>query len=360
MNYGELLDADVAVIGAGFFGCEIALQLRRLGVPRVLLLDREPAILRRASAVNQARVHNGYHYPRAVLTALRARASFDRFLAEYGHAIRTGIAQFYAIARSSYTNATQFERFCATISIPCRPAPRQVVSLFDEGMVEDVFEAREAVFDTTVIAAHMMSKLVELAIDVRLSLPVRLAKVTDTDIILESPRGQLRTRHVVNATYACLDGIGISLRAQLKRELAEVVLVEPPPELLSSGITVIDGPFFSLLPFPPANLHSLTHVRYTPHEARLAAPSDHARPSHSNASAMIRDAARYLPRMARTRAIRSLFEWKTVLLQSEEHDDRPILLETSPMSDRIVSVLGAKIDNIYDVRDAIRARRWDT
>ncbi len=73
MNHIELLDADVAVIGAGFFGCEIALQLRRLGVPRVLLLDREAAILRRASAVNQARVHNGYHYPRAVLTALRAR-----------------------------------------------------------------------------------------------------------------------------------------------------------------------------------------------------------------------------------------------------------------------------------------------
>ncbi len=227
-------------------------------------------------------------------------------------------------------------------------------------MIEDAFEAQEAVFDTTVIAAQLMSTLVELAIDVRLSMPVRLAKVADNAIMLETPRGQIRTRHVVNATYAFLDGIGVPLRTPLKRELAEVVLVEPPPELLSFGITVIDGPFFSLLPFPPAKLHSLTHVRYTPHEARIDAPPDDVRPSRSNADAMIRDAARYLPRITRVRVIRSLFEWKAVLLQSEEHDDRPILLETSPISDRIVSVLGAKIDNIYDVRDAIRARRWDT
>ena len=226
-------------------------------------------------------------------------------------------------------------------------------------MVGDVFEAHEAVFDTTVIARHLTSQLIQQAIDVRLSTPVRLAKVTDSAVVLETPRGRLKTSHVVNATYAFLDGIGAPLRTPLKRELAEVVLVEPPPDLLSLGITVIDGPFFSLLPFPPAKLHSLTHVRYTPHEARIDAPSHDVHPSRSNANAMIRDAARYLPRITRARVIRSLFEWKAVLVQSEEHDDRPILLETSPISDRVVSVLGAKIDNIYDVRDAIRSRRWE-
>ena len=31
------------------------------------------------------------------------------------------------------------------------------------------------------------------------------------------------------------------------------------------GVTIMDGPFMSSIPFPQRNLHSLTHVRYTPH-----------------------------------------------------------------------------------------------
>jgi glycine/D-amino acid oxidase-like deaminating enzyme len=58
---------DAIVIGGGFYGCEIALELVRLGFEKVVLVEREPGLLRRASFVNQARIHNGYHYPRAYL-----------------------------------------------------------------------------------------------------------------------------------------------------------------------------------------------------------------------------------------------------------------------------------------------------
>src|SRR4051794_27058259 len=64
---------EAAVVGAGYFGCRAALHLRGLGFSRVLLLDREDAIMRRASFVNQARVHNGYHYPRSLGTAISSR-----------------------------------------------------------------------------------------------------------------------------------------------------------------------------------------------------------------------------------------------------------------------------------------------
>ena len=44
--------------------------------------------------------------------------------------------------------------------------------------------------------------------------------------------------------------------------------------------------------------------------------------------------------------------------RSERDDSRPILFEVSPDSPRIISIMGAKLDNIYDALDAIRLYRW--
>ena len=46
---------------------------------------------------------------------------------------------------------------------------------------------------------------------------------------------------------------------------AQHILREMSDELKNSGITVMDGPFFSVMPFPAKGLHSFSHVRYTPH-----------------------------------------------------------------------------------------------
>jgi hypothetical protein len=46
-----------------------------------------------------------------------------------------------------------------------------------------------------------------------------------------------------------------------------MALVEVPEPVRGLGITVMCGPFFSVMPFPPRGLHTLSHVRYTPHEA---------------------------------------------------------------------------------------------
>src|SRR6476646_8282613 len=89
---------DVVVIGGGFFGCMIARNLRR-DHARVLILERGGRLLGRASYNNQARVHNGYHYPRSVLTAYRSRINAPRFVAEFKDAIYATTQQYYAVSR---------------------------------------------------------------------------------------------------------------------------------------------------------------------------------------------------------------------------------------------------------------------
>ena len=116
---------DAVVVGGGFYGAVIADYLaRERGLQRVVLLEREADLMARASYANQARVHNGYHYPRSFTTAYRSRVNLPRFVSDWSSAVDTGLTKLYAIARRhSKVTAAQFQRFCRSIGAPLEPAP---------------------------------------------------------------------------------------------------------------------------------------------------------------------------------------------------------------------------------------------
>src|SRR5438128_12447990 len=113
---------EALVVGGGFYGCMIACHLRRR-LPRVLLVEKHGALLQRASAVNQARVHHGYHYPRSLLTGFRSRINYARFVRAFASCIDRSFATYYAIGRMfSKVTAAQFQLFCRRIGAPLAPA----------------------------------------------------------------------------------------------------------------------------------------------------------------------------------------------------------------------------------------------
>jgi glycine/D-amino acid oxidase-like deaminating enzyme len=351
--------ADAIVIGGGFYGCETALELKRLGFGRIVVVEREAGLLRRASFVNQARVHNGYHYPRAYATALKSRKNFETFVDEYADVVMHDLEMYYAIARGSRVTAEQFETFCQTIGAFYRPAHQDIEHLFAPGTVERVFHVRELAFDAVKLAVRLRAGLENSGIDLNLNSEARIVSLDDTGVDLTISGRRERARYVFNCTYSGLEGVGVKLRTRIKKELTEMVLIAPPPQIRCRGFTVMDGPFFSTMPFPASGLHSLSHVRYTPHEASADIDGATLRPARSNALAMLRDAARYMPCLHSARIVESLFELKAVLIRNEDDDARPILVERSDAGGRVFSVLGGKIDNVYELRDFLRNQTWN-
>jgi glycine/D-amino acid oxidase-like deaminating enzyme len=349
---------DALVIGAGFYGAEVALELKRQGLKRVVLVEREPDILRRASYVNQARVHNGYHYPRSLSTAERSRANFEAFVVDYAHAVHLGMESVYAIARESRVSAAQFEAFCKTIRSPCRVAPRRISDLFDASLIEEVFVTREFVFNARILKERLDSQLAAADVDLRLGTEARVLGATESGVEVLVAGEIERAAYVFNCTYADIEFAGVGLKTPVKRELTELVLFSPPSPIDGLAITVMDGPFFSAIPFPAAGLYSLSHVRYTPHESSVAGADEPLVPVRSHRNAMIRDAQRYLPALAGARIVESLFEIKAVLSRNEADDGRPILIEQHEAAPRIFSILGSKIDNIYEVKEFLRSQNW--
>ncbi len=359
-------DADFLVIGGGFYGCCLALFLASVS-SRVTLVEAGDRLLNRASRVNQARIHTGFHYPRSALTAVKSMVLHRRFLEDFPEAAVSDFQMLYAIARrGSKVPAKRFHRMFRDIGAPIEPALPSQAALFDPGRIEAVFACREAAFDYSVLARQLEERLRRAGVDLRLGTEVTGLRDTDSGVLAElSGAGTLRAGQAFNVTYAqvnaVLDRAGLP-RAQLKHELAEIALVAPPPEMDRIGVTVMDGPFFSCMPYPSEGLYSLTHVRYTPHDSWVdGGPQGDAyghfarqRPE-SRVAHMIRDAQRYMPCLAGAEYRRSLFDVKTVLLKNEDDDGRPILYQRKPEGSRVVSILGGKIDNIYDLFDLARA-----
>ena len=147
MNIDSDLYFDVIIIGGGFFGCSLAIYLRQR-FKRVLVIEMADDLLQRASYINQARVHNGYHYPRSILTALRSRVNFPRFVDDYSECIDRNFTQYYAIGKNfSKVSAAQFRLFMERIGAEIMPASKDIRKLTNHELIEDIYEVREYAFD---------------------------------------------------------------------------------------------------------------------------------------------------------------------------------------------------------------------
>lgn len=359
---------DAVVVGGGFYGLYLAEQLAARS-RRVLLCERGPALMGRASYANQARVHNGYHYPRSVLTAVRSRVNFPRFVAEFRPAVDATFEKLYAVARrGSKVTAGQFAEAMRRVGAPVEPADAAVTARFDRDLVEDVFRVREYAFDSTRLCGLMADRVARSGVTVRLNTPVeQVGPLPGGAVRVRAAGADLAAGLVVCCSYAQTNAVAAASGLPvipLKHELAEMALVEVPDDLKGLGVTVMDGPFFSCMPFPPRGLHTLSHVRYTPHGHWYDGDSDH-RPAYDVFAAagrrtafphMVRDAARYLPGLARCEYRDSLWEVKTVLPRSEADDSRPILFRPDHGLPNYHVVMGGKIDNVYDVADELTRR----
>src|SRR3989344_6328455 len=106
--YRDLIIFDTVIIGGGFYGAMLSLYFKKNN-KKVLIIEKEKELLTKASYNNQARVHNGYHYPRSFITALRSHMNYKRFIKEFQPAISDKFLMTYAIATiNSKTTSRQF------------------------------------------------------------------------------------------------------------------------------------------------------------------------------------------------------------------------------------------------------------
>ena len=322
---------DKIIFGAGIYGLYSALTCARQG-QRILVLERDSNAFMRATYINQARVHMGYHYPRSKMTALKSAHYFQRFCEDYGFCIKHDFKQIYATSAAlSWTNATAFQKFCEDSNIPCERINEN--EYFRTGLCDGAFLTEEYTYDAMILR----------------------------DYFLE----ELKNSGCVDILYN---------QSNIKYELCEIILCEVDEKLKDIGLTVMDGPFFSIMPFGKTGYHSLTSVTFTPHITSYDETATFGCQRYSNGictpehlancntcPAKPESAWPYMSQLARKYMlpdlkftyVKSLFSMKPILKVAEIDDSRPTMIKVEKQNPTFVSAFSGKINTIYDLDEVL-------
>jgi FAD dependent oxidoreductase len=223
------VSAKVAVAGAGIYGSSIAIRLAEHG-HAVYLFD-PLGIMQAASAINQYRIHSGYHYPRSPETIMETLEARTEFMEAFGPAIVRNSRHYYAIPKAgSQTSPDLFEKVMAEFNIfyqPSRP------DWMDFGFIDRCYEVDEQIYDPDALRGLVATRIQKNRISFE-------QRAFDPDVRSEYD-------YVVYATY----GLGPSrgLFKSAKYQVAEKILIELPPQLHGVSLVVIDGPFTAFDPY---------------------------------------------------------------------------------------------------------------
>ena len=367
---------DYIIIGAGIFGMYAAKVLGDKGY-RVALLEYEKEPFLRASYINQARLHRGYHYPRSHSTVTKVIEYYDRFLKYFSFSIRKRYKSIYAISnKNSLVSSKQFQDFCSYFNIPFKEIDPQ--SYFRKNKIESAFKTVEHIFDGLKIRDYFINSISGKK-NISIFFNIRMDKIENSgeNYIIRVIEGRRFSAPVVlNTTYASTNQILKKFGFKgfkIKYELCEIILCHVNRVIKNTGFTIMDGPFFSLVPFGLNDIYSLSAVNFTPHlisEGNL--PIFSCQEMNQQCSPqqlencnfclskpqtawglMSKLMRNYLQPSIQIKYDKSQFAIKPILIDSETDDSRPTLIKIFSKSPTFITILPGKISTIYDLDELL-------
>ena len=368
---------DKIIIGAGIYGMYAAKRsLEKNPNEKVLILEVENTYFNRGSYVNQARLHNGYHYPRSYSTASKSAKYFDRFYNDFKEGINDNFEKIYAVAADySWANGEQFKKFCDNLNLLCDEIPKE--KFFNSYTIDKAFLTKEYSFDAKKIGDKLYKELVSLGCNFKFEAKITsIKKEKDIFIVQLEDGSEYFTSFILNATYAGINKIHDLLGFEylpIKYEFCEVILCEVSDNIKNVGLTVMDGPFFSIMPFGLTGYHSITTVSRTPHftsynhlppydcsgDKKLHTKEHEKGCIHCGIypktafQEMVQTTKKYLSEDIEIRYVKSLFTIKPILVASEIDDSRPTIIRQYSENPDFYTVFSGKINTMYDLDEIL-------
>ncbi|MDQ1410609.1 MAG: hypothetical protein QOJ41_2344 [Acidobacteriaceae bacterium] len=237
--------AKIAIAGAGIYGATAAIRLAERG-HRVTVFD-PLGVTRAASAINQYRIHSGYHYPRSPETITETLEARLEFIQAFAPAIVRNSRHYYAIPHEgSRTCPEKYEQIMRSHGLPlqvCRP------EWMNFEYIDRCYEVDENIYDPDLLRSVIESRLKALGIKFEQS------------VFLPEMRGDYD--FVVWATY----GLGPSrdIFNIAKYQVAEKILIALPAELQGIALVVVDGPFTAFDPYGSSRHSLFGSAKHTNH-----------------------------------------------------------------------------------------------
>jgi hypothetical protein len=362
----------VAIIGAGIFGCSMALVIANAGY-EVALLERLSDIMMGTSNNNTNRVHQGFHYPRDMKTAIECRDNYKKFELEFKDALLDNCPNIYGIAtENSRTSKEEFIKFCDQLNLSYSVIDLNNLSAEIRGCCLGI-SCQETVLDSDIMRNILRSKIKSnrrITLSCNTEVTAIKKKLFQFELCLQS-KGQMKQSFdaVINCSYANIntltDQLGYDVSdSQYEYTAIPIISVDLPP----TSITVMDGPFMTFFPYGNTKKFLLYHVDYSviqteitktlnpewldPHTSPLARIDQ-----KKHFESMTKACSKFMPALVNAKLCGFLEAPRMILPQHEKDDARPSFI--NDYGEGYFTVFSGKIDRSLSIADSMCSKLND-
>lgn len=330
---------NILVVGGGLFGCSVALELSK-SEHNVTLVEQNSDIMNNASKCNHNRIHYGYHYPRSVETATQSLDGLLSFLVKYKEAVITNFPNYYAVAlNQSNVSAFEYENFCNQVGISYYseyPSPH----IMNPELLENSYKVEEPIFDWEILKKLIKKDLKHSSVKLKLN-----TKFTQK---------HLKYDFIINCSYSGINNVNeIAGVSSLKFKLQDVIIPIFKYNYPKIGLTVMDGPFCSIMPKGNTPNHFLLyHAKYSVLKETEEATIEPLTDISYNLKMIKEDSSRYFPFIKDTEFIDY---WRTIRVIPINSDDaRLSKVITYPENHKFITVFSGKISTCIKIAKQIK------
>lgn len=340
----------VAIVGAGIFGCTLAIILSKKF--DVVIFEKKRSILNEASKMNQFRFHLGFHYPRSQKTIGEIQKNYKDFLKFYGSNIYGNTDNFYFISKKK--SKINFKEYLEVLKKNKLKFKLIDNSLLAGKAVEGTIKTSEKILNYFSLKKKIYEMLEKKKIKIKYGKEFYKKDIDEYEyIFLCTYRNNNRI----------LSDFGFKNIKKLRYEFVEKVLVKLPKKFKKISCVVLDGQFLCLDPYIGTNLHLLSHVKYSKlivqnkknynfdKEKIFLEKEVVQNIKKSKFSKIVESGKNYLPFLNKAKYVKSFYLIRTLNIDSMTDDDRTN--QVKRINKKIFTILSGKWNTAVSLSNKI-------
>jgi hypothetical protein len=327
------------IVGGGIFGCSIAIELAKSGFDTTLI-EGSDSVLTKATRNNHNRIHYGYHYPRSTETASQSLDGLVSFLMAYRNAIVTDFPNYYAIAKeNSLVSSKRFESFCDAVGIGYHTEfPPD--NTMNRELIDSSLRVEEPIYDWDLLNSIIQESLVSSGVKVHLN--------------TKFSQEHLGYDRIINCTYSSINEVNsIAGVPRLRFKLQDVIIPTFKIDHPKIGLTVMDGPFCSIMPRGKnENEFLLYHAKYSIVQETIEDTIIPKQNVEKQVKEIIKDSERYFPFL---KGAKFGENWRSIrVIPITTNSERLSRIITYPDHPNFITVFSGKVSTCIKVAKQIK------
>ena len=243
----------IAVIGGGFFGSSIAIELKeKFNNFKIDLFEKKDDLLKGTSGKNQFRLHKGYHYPRSKDTFLECKSSNESFNENFKNCFLKS-NNFYSISKyGSKVTFDQYLEYLNKVNLEYKIVKKH--KLINMEMSQGIISANEKIINIHKARVILKKKISSLGINTFFNYNVDVSKKFNSNYDL-----------IILSAYDNNNNLKKNINIETEQyyyQLVEKIIVKTPKIYKKFSCVVLDGDFMSIDPYnDKMNYHICGHVK---------------------------------------------------------------------------------------------------